>query len=399
MIDYSDLATRLLQGYSSKCIEQAKKVCQRTPQGDLERTLIALGWVLEGEDVDGDDVMEAVDLGIIFGKAEALAKNDVGQSGTGEIPIESDNAVKTAETSIHDLKLSSDREDNETSSVQLNSNISETSTLTPIPKKATQDNLKPDGYDDRVVAAILWYFKTIFFKWVNRPECDVCGPGAVDPIRVEPFPQGVANPDRCSQIEHYNCHKCKKSLQFRRLNNPKSLLRTREGRCGEWVNCFLYIVQALMPEVQFRYIWNYEDHVWCEYFSSHCQRWIHIDPCENVIDEPSLYSNNWNKKMSLVVGFGNDYCIDLLEKYITSNRLPVSPRNQQAVASAIKYVNSKKILTSGVNWHTVYDRYLLPYNKEVVSLKAVTPTQTSTAEKGRQSGKGQWTETRGEDGN
>lgn len=131
----------------------------------------------------------------------------------------------------------------------------------------------------------------------------------------------------------------------------------------------------------------------------HCQRWIHIDPCENVIDEPSLYSSNWNKKMSLVVGFGNDYCIDLLEKYITSNRLPVSPRTRQAVGSAIKYVNSKKILTSGVNWHTVYDRYLLPYNKEVVSLKAVTPTQTSTAEKGRQSGKGQWTETRGEDGN
>lgn len=342
MIDYSDLATRLLRGYAVKCIEQAKEVSKKLPRNEIEQTIGRLGREMLKYVTDGDDVMEAVDLGTIFEKVEEL------ESKTGN----------------------SDNKDN-----------------------------KPDGYDDRLVAAIAWYFKTTFFKWINVPDCEVCGPGQVRPVGREAPAPGFPNPDECTVIENYKCFKCMKPIQFRRLNNPSSLLRTRIGRCGEWVACFLYIARALMPAVQFRYIWCYEDHVWCEYYSDESQRWVHVDPCENVIDEPSLYSSNWRKKMSLVIGFGNDYCIDLLDKYIVSDRIPVLTETAASVKRGVKYVNSRIIVESGAEWQAVYDKFLRPYNLELLNSKVVQPTRSSTAVQGRQSGKGGWTAGRGEDGN
>ena len=38
-------------------------------------------------------------------------------------------------------------------------------------------------------------------------------------------------------------------IEFPRINNPVTLLTTRRGRCGEWVNCFMLILQALIEVV------------------------------------------------------------------------------------------------------------------------------------------------------
>lgn len=75
--------------------------------------------------------------------------------------------------------------------------------------------------------------------------------------------------------------------RFPRYNDPGKLLETRQGRCGEWANCFTLCCKA--AGLTARYVVDWTDHVWTEYFSHAHNRWIHLDPCEAAYDQPLLY--------------------------------------------------------------------------------------------------------------
>lgn len=266
------------------------------------------------------------------------------------------------------------------------------------------------AYEDHIVLETLQYFKTDFFTWANKPKCAHCGENGDNMVATGSSGPPLPNPDEIGITELYRCSTCNKNASFLRINNPATLLDTRERRCGEWVNCFVLILSAVV-DCPIRYVWNHEDHVWCEYYSRHLKRWIHLDPCENVSDEPMLYCENWGKKMSWVIGIGYDYVVDLSDKYISAEKqIPkASVADEKAAAEFIDDVNKLLLQrkwaelelngsSSEQNHLKLYEEVLLPQGRERINL-ALAPAPTKTLlPKGRQTGKGEWTKSRGEDG-
>lgn len=278
------------------------------------------------------------------------------------------------------------------------------------------------GYEDNLVLETLNYFKNDFFKWINAPPCPKCH---LDGENMESLGAGRPSspgPHLIGVVERYRCRTCNEETTFARMNNPVSLLESRKGRCGEWVNCFLLVLKAVLgTDSQLRYIWNYEDHVWCEYYSRALQRWVSLDPCENAWDQPSLYCDNWGKKMSWVIGIGTDYIVDLLSKYITSpeKQIPKSlVADEKLIDLSFRRINARlaeKLWQSILNTSSseedargkFYKGYLLIKGKEAASLNPsnvrLRPSETSSEDsaqrKGRQTGSAAWIAGRGEDGN
>lgn len=279
--------------------------------------------------------------------------------------------------------------------------------------RENEENPKGLMYEDHIVLELLHYFKNSFFKWITKPQCPVCKESGDNIVATGVSPPPVNNPDEISRIENYRCQTCNRNVDFIRYNSARKLLDTREGRCGEWVNCFLLILKALLgADAKVRYVWNYEDHVWCEYYSIALKRWIHLDPCEAVSDSPHLYCNNWGKKMSFVIGFGEDYIVDLSDKYITQEKQIDKKsilKSTQSLKTFIRLINNQKLLkyfetTMGLSeserYKSLYYNVVLIHNQEVLSLKKgnIEPTKTTSLPKGRQTGGKEWTGARGEDG-
>lgn len=111
----------------------------------------------------------------------------------------------------------------------------------------------------------------------------------------------------------YSCRLCKTENTFPRFNSPRTLFKTRRGRCGEFANLFGAYCRALGFDT--RYILDFTDHVWTEVWSVRQQRWLHADSCEGLIDIPNMYEQGWGKKLSYVIGATNDSVADVTKRY------------------------------------------------------------------------------------
>ena len=176
---------------------------------------------------------------------------------------------------------------------------------------------KPDCNEELLfVQGLVSWFKRDFFKWCNKPLCIICN-SSKNMSLVRNESAKTANeigPDYLvSRVEVYQCSTCQNFTRFPRYNNPKQLLHSRTGRCGEWANCFGLICRALNLDIN--YVIDFTDHVWVEIYIPSLKRFIHADPCEIAIDSPHMYERGWKKKLIHILSFSRYGVYDSISRY------------------------------------------------------------------------------------
>lgn len=199
---------------------------------------------------------------------------------------------------------------------------------------AKEGNFKPSKVeeDHAFLLQLLFWFKQSF-RWVNAPPCDSCG-GETNNIGMG-VPLSSEVQFGGSRVELYRCHGCSGVTRFPRYNDPLKLLETRRGRCGEWANCFTFYCRAFGYDS--RLVLDFTDHVWTECFSHCLGRWMHLDPCEGVYDNPLLYEKGWKKNLTYAIGIGKDGVHDVTKRYTRKWHEVLRRRNitTEPVASAV----------------------------------------------------------------
>ncbi|KAJ8621823.1 hypothetical protein MRB53_030352 [Persea americana] len=135
--------------------------------------------------------------------------------------------------------------------------------------------------------------------------------------------------------QSFRCSSCSVITRFPRYNDPLKLLETRRGRCGEWANCFTLYCRAFGYES--RLILDFTDHVWTECFSHVLGRWMHLDACGRVYDNPLLYEKGWGKNLTYIIGIAKDGVYDVTRRYTRKWHEVLSRRNitTEPIASAV----------------------------------------------------------------
>ncbi|XP_028770648.1 peptide-N(4)-(N-acetyl-beta-glucosaminyl)asparagine amidase isoform X2 [Neltuma alba] len=177
---------------------------------------------------------------------------------------------------------------------------------------AKEGNFSPSKSekDHAFLLQLLFWFKQSF-RWVNSPNCHDCGNNTIGQGMADALPSETLY--GAFRVELYRCTICSKFTRFPRYNDPIKLVETREGRCGEWANCFTLYCRAFGYDS--RLVVDFTDHVWTECFSQFLGRWMHLDPCEGVYDKPLLYEKGWNKKLNYCIAVAKDGVYDVTKRY------------------------------------------------------------------------------------
>ena len=166
-------------------------------------------------------------------------------------------------------------------------------------------------YSKEQIKALLKWFKNDFFKWMDRPLCPNCNTWDKMERWGDATPTNEDREFNATKIESYTCKDCKATVKFPRYNHPVKLFETQVGRSSEWANCFTAICVALGYPSRKTFDWT--DHAWTEIWLE--DRWMHVDPSEESLDQPMLYEKGWDNDITYVLAFSNEEVLDVSKRY------------------------------------------------------------------------------------
>ena len=130
---------------------------------------------------------------------------------------------------------------------------------------------------------------------------------------------------RCGRTEIYYCENCGSLTRFARYNRILKIFQTGKGRCGEYSQVMLRTLMVLGFEC--RWVVDYADHIWAE-VSLGEDKHIHLDACEQAVDDNLLYQG-WGKKQNLIVAFGKRGVEDVTRHYTSDEFSEIRSRREK----------------------------------------------------------------------
>ena len=264
-----------------------------------------------------------------------------------------------------------------------------------IPKR--EENISNSQY----IKTLLHWFKKNFFTWCNKPKCPNCNEcqNNITQSELQCIPTIEEKNNLAYRVEVYKCQKCNcDNIRFPRYNNPLKLIETRTGRCGEWANLFGCILNAVGFKT--RFIDNFEDHVWNEFYDENEGRWIHVDSCEEAYDTPLMYEQGWGRVMTFILAFSIDEVCDVTPRYVKNwdeIKERRSKKNEDELNELLEAINASIVANLKEEDVKLLESRQEKEKKELNDMMINKEKEICEEEmKGRQSGSVEWRKERGE---
>ena len=127
--------------------------------------------------------------------------------------------------------------------------------------------------------------------------------------------------------EHRHFRYTRGQLPKPRAEMPIEIILQAEGRCGEFA--LLYNGLMLVNDYKTRIVIDCSnlrdaskkaagDHVWNEILAN--GNWVHVDPTERRINQPSMYALEWQKDVNLVLAISEKGILNVTSYYDVNAR-------------------------------------------------------------------------------
>lgn len=131
-------------------------------------------------------------------------------------------------------------------------------------------------------------------------------------------------------------------------------------------------------------------------FSEAQNRWLHIDPSDNVIDAPLMYQHGWKRKIDYIIAYSNEDVQDVTWRYTNNHSLIRKNRlkcTENDLLKTIFLLRAKR----QQNLSAARKKYLKKRTLNEMIELMVEREPTENEKKGRSSGSLSWRAARGEE--